>query len=247
MTLALTSFSPSGGPTTGGTKVVIVGTGLDTVDDVLFGSVPGSIDTTAVNTATLLTVIAPPISNLGTLVVKIVLVDNGVPSIVDSAASYTYTTVTLPVLATTLNSKWGMDVDTSVAQDGSAYTPVRGRTNFQPLNDPTTVDDSDFDSGAYGSDVSTQLKWSLVCTVDRKVAAGFVEDPGQAALRLTAAGVGQSNVARVRWYDRNGSTEAYEGFGLVKWAEKGGTTADKSSVDVTIMGRGARTTITNPV
>lgn len=245
MTLAITSFTPSGGPTTGGTKVVITGTGLDTVDDVLFGAVPAAIDTTAVNTATSLQVIAPAISNSGTLVVKIIVIDNAsTGTIVESASSYTYTTVTLPVLSTSNAAKWRFRIDSAVGLDGSSYIPVRAVTNFQPAFDLTTVDDSDYDSGFMGSDAATQGKWSLVCTIDRKVASGYVEDPGQALLRVAYA---TGTPVRVSWNDRNGGPEAFDGFGIVKWSEKGGSTADKSSVDVTIMGRGVRNTITNPM
>lgn len=253
MAITITSFLPTGGPTTGGTKVVIVGTGLDTVDDVEFGNVPGVIDTTAVNTATSLTVLAPAIANDGTLVVKITLIDNaGSGVIAVSTSSYTYTVVTSPVLSTALAAKWAFEVDTSVAQDGSAWTKVRGVTNFQPAVASTTQDDSDYDSVdpvtgiSWGSDVVTQLKWSLVVKLDRKTAAGYVEDPGQAQIRSCYDKAGADSVLHARWYDRNGSEEAYEGSGLVQWSDDGGDLTALSTVSVTVMGRGLRKTITNP-
>lgn len=248
MAITLTSFTPTGGPTTGGTKVQIVGTGLDTVDNVLFGTVPAAIDTTFANTPTLLQVIAPAIPNSGTLVVKIAIVDSASTGLIAvSASSYTYTTVTSPVLALASAGKWKFAVDTSVGQDGSSYIPVRGITGFTPGVDATSVDDSDFESGVWGSDGVTQVKWSLAVKLDRKVAAGYTEDPGQAVLRLAYPQVGASSVVRVRWNDRNGGPEAFDGFGTVKWSEDGGGTADKSSVSVTVMGRGTRNTITNPM
>lgn len=247
MAMVLTSFTPAGGPCTGGTKVVITGTGLTAATSVMFGDVQGAIDTTAANTATSLTVLAPAIPNADAGAKKITLLDSVTPGEVQSSTSYTYTTVTTPALSTSLASKWKFQIDTSVAQDGTAWTDVRGVTNLQPAIDQTTQDDSDYDTGLWGSDVVTQFKWSLVCKVDRKVASGYTEDPGQEALRVASfAATDAGRLVHVRFYDRNGGAEAYEGSGNVKWSDDGGATSDKSSVSVTVMGRGERLTITNP-
>jgi len=246
MSLAITSFTPNTGPTSGGTKVVITGTSLDTVDVALFGNVEAAIDTTAVNTATSLTVISPPIPNADAGTVKIELVDHATPVEVVSSGNFTYTAVSNPVLTSTLARKWKLDVDTSVAQDGSAWTNVRAVLDLQPSITPTMQDDSDYDSDGWGSDVKTMLKWSNVVKLGRKVAAGYVEDPGQAAIHVAHDQFGADGVVHVRWYDRNGGTEAYEGFAQVQWSEDGGDAAALSTVSVTLTGQGARLTITNP-
>lgn len=243
MTMAITSFTPSTGPTSGGTSVVITGTGLTAATSVMFGDVQGKIDTTATNTATSLTVIAPAIPNANAGTVKITLLDSVTPGEVQSTTSYTYTAVATPVQTTTLAKKWKFQVSTD---SGTTYIDVKGLTNFQPALDQTTQDDSDYDSGDWGSDVVTQLKWSLVASVDRKTTSGYTEDAGQAVLRTAAEQTGADGIVYVRWYDRNGGPEAYTGVGNVKWSEKGGGTADLSSVDITVMGRGERTAITNP-
>jgi hypothetical protein len=248
MALAITSFSPSTGPTTGGTKVVIVGTSLDTVDNVMFGATPASIDTTATNTATSLTVLAPPINNTDTLVRKINLVDTDTDTEVTSSTNYTYTTVTSPTLTSVPATIWKCDVDSSVGQDGTGYIPIRGIVDFQPALNTTTQDDSDYDSGLWGSDAKTQLKWQLTTKLSPKRATGYVEDPGQKILRLAHDQVGTAGTVRVRWYDRNGhGSEAYEGFGFVQWSDDGGNTQALRTVSVTIMGQGPRTHITNPI
>lgn len=246
MAITITSYTPTTGPVTGGTKAVITGTGLDTVDDVLFGDVQGAIDTTAENSATSLTVIVPAALDLTAGSVKLVLVDVDSPAQAEAATSYVYTAVSNPVLSTNTAAKWKMEIDASEAQDGSAWTPVRGITNFQPAIDQTTQDDSDYDSGIWGSKVVTQLMWSLVCDLARKTAAGYTEDPGQAILRTAYDKTGAAGVVHVRWYDRNGGPEAFEGFGTVSWSEKGGATSDLSSVTATVSGRGERTVIENP-
>ena len=131
------------------------------------------------------------------------------------------------------------------------YIDVRAIVNLTPSVASTTQDDSSYDDigddgTSWGSDTVTQLKWQISGTCDRKTAAGYVEDPGQAILRIAAAEQGSAAVVPVRWYDRFGGVEAYTGNGIVTWTEKGGSTADKSSVDFTVMGRGPRVTISNP-
>ncbi|SDJ08138.1 hypothetical protein SAMN05444157_1637 [Frankineae bacterium MT45] len=154
--------------------------------------------------------------------------------------------MTMPVLSTTLATKWVLQVDTSLAQDGSIWTPARGMTDFQPGVDQQTQDDSDYDAGVWGSDVATQLKWKLTCKFDRKVATGYAEDPGQLALRAAAVNTGNSSIVSVRWFDRNGGQEAYQGLAVVTWSDDGGNTSAKSSVSVAVSGRGPRNTISNP-
>lgn len=246
MTLAVTSFTPSAGPCTGGTRVVITGTGLTAVTAVMVGDVEATIDTTATNTATSLTFLTPAVSNDLAGTHKITVLDSVTPTEAQSSGSFTYTAVTLPTLVSAVASRWKLDVDASVALDGSNYIPVRGVTDFQPALATTTADDSDYDSGIWGSDAKTQLKWSLVTKIGRKRASGYVEDPGQKVLRDAHDQVGADGTVRVRWYDRNGGDEAYEGYAMVEWSEDGGPTTALSSASVTLMGQGARTVIENP-
>ena len=247
MTLAITSFTPTTGPTSGGTKVVITGTGLDTVDVALFGTVVAAVDTTATNTALSLTLIAPAIDNSLAGTRKINLIDTDTDTEVTSSGNYTYTSVTTPVLTSAVASKFILKVDSSVGKDGSAFIPVRGMTDFKPSVATTTQDDSDYDSGVWGSDAKTQLKWSNVLKLSRKRASGYVEDPGQKVLRLAHDQVGDAGTVLVQWYDRNGhGSEAYQGFALVQWDDDGGPTSALSTVSVTLMGQGVRTPITNP-
>ncbi|SDJ07916.1 IPT/TIG domain-containing protein [Frankineae bacterium MT45] len=241
MAAVITSFSPSTGPTAGGTAITVVGTSLNLVTTVLVGTTPAAI---TAQSSTSLTFVTPP-QPAGTK--TFFLVDETTPAMTPSATPITFSAgAALTPLSTTLATKWKLQVDSSSAQDGTGYILVRGMTDFQPGVDQQTQDDSDYDSGVWGSDVVTQLKWKNTCKLDRKVAAGYTEDPGQAILRAASATTGAPSVVRVRWYDRNGGPEAYEGYGIVTWSDDGGNTSAKSSVSVTIMGRGARATITNP-
>jgi hypothetical protein len=247
MTLAVTSFTPATGPCTGGTRVVITGTGLTAVTAVMVGDHQGTIDTTATNTATSLTFLTPAISNDLAAAMKITVLDSVTPTEAQSSGNYTYTAVTTPVLVSATASKFILKVDSSVAQDGSSFIPVRGMVDFKPSVATTTQDDSDYDSGVWGSDAKTQLKWSNVCKLSRKRATGYVEDPGQKVLRLAHDQVGAAGTVLVQWYDRNGhGSEAYQGSALVQWDDDGGATSALSTVSVTLMGQGVRTPIVNP-
>lgn len=247
MTLAVTSFTPTTGPCTGGTRVVITGTGLTAVTSVMVGDHQATIDTSATNTALSLTFITPAISNDLAGALKVTVLDSVTPTEAQSSGSFTYTAVSNPTLVSATASKWKLEIDSAVAQDGSAYIPVRGMTDFQPAVATTSQDDSDYDSGVWGSDAKTQLKWSNVCKLSRKRATGYVEDPGQKLLRLAHDQVGTAGTVRVRWYDRNGhGSEAYQGVAMVQWSEDGGATTALDTVSVTLMGQGARLGITNP-
>jgi len=246
MALAVTSFTPTTGPTTGGTSVVITGTGLTAATAVMFGDVEGAIDTSAENTATTLTVIAPAIPNVNAGDVKITVLDSATPAEAQSTGSYTYSAVSTPALTPSLASKWKVRIKNSSGD----YIDVRGLTNVQPAIAQTTQDDSDYDSVVdglqWGSDFVTGLKWSLVLKLDRKMSAGYVEDPGQKILRIASTKGGTDALVEMQWYDRNGGDEAYEGTGIVQWSDDGGDGTAKSSVSSTVMGRGPRTTIANP-
>lgn len=248
MALAVTSFTPTSGDTTGGNKVVITGTDLDTVDVVLFGDVEAPIDTNAENSATSLSVFAPAISNDDAGDVKITVLDTGTPAEAQSSTSYTYNSVSEPELSTSLMAKWKFQVKDS----SGTYIDVRGLEQFQPAVEQTLQDDTDFDSVdeasgiSWKSQVITQLGWSLNCKLARKTAAGYVEDPGQKILRLASVQSGADSLVDCRWYDRNGGEEAYQGTGQVSWSDDQGDLTQLSTVTVTINGRGKRNTITNP-
>lgn len=148
-------------------------------------------------------------------------------------------------LVSFLARKWRVDVNT-----GTTGTPVwvqvKGVTNFTPGLAPTMQATDDYDSDGWGGDEKTMLKWSLAISLLRKGTDEATPDPGQEALRAKADQFGTAGRAHVRWYDRNGGPEAYEGFGNVSWEPGGGGTGDLEPVTVNVSGVGARTDIVNP-
>lgn len=148
-------------------------------------------------------------------------------------------------LITSLARKWRLEINTS-GNATPSWTQVRGVTNFTPALAATTQATDDYDSDGWGGDEKTMLKWSLAVALLRKGVDESTPDPGQEALRAKADQFGTAGTAHVRWYDRNGSTEAYEGFANVSWEPGGGGAGDLESVTVNLTGKGARTEITNP-
>lgn len=158
----------------------------------------------------------------------------------------------VPLGAATLVRKWYLDIDTEAA-GGTApvWTPVYGITNFQPTQNTTLQDDSDYDAGGYKSSSATAIEWGATVTVSRKVVDGAptTYDPGQEALRVAASKLGVSNTVHVRFYEMTVGgprIESYEGYTAVSWAPAGGAMDAIDTVQVTLTGQGQRLTPVHP-
>lgn len=151
--------------------------------------------------------------------------------------------MSVEALTPTVNSAWRVDVDTSATETPS-WTQVRAANNISPTVNSTVQDATDYDSEGWGSDAVTLRKWQIGLGLLRKAAADGSYDPGQEALRSASESL---DLVHLRWYDRSSSEgEAYEGSALVQWAPAGGDAAGLQTVNVTLLGQGARTSITNP-
>ena len=140
-------------------------------------------------------------------------------------------------------SKFALQVDTASSQSNPTWLTVFGVFNFQPNVDYTMQDNSDYDSDSWGSDFPTQRKWNAAVSLRDKLYGG-VQDPGQAALQTAADGLEQ---VHVRFFDRKGGAEAYEGWAYVQWQPQGGDVTAESTTNVTLNGQGEREKISNPV
>lgn len=238
MAITITSVTPTTGYTVGGAISNVVGTNLDTCVGVYLGAFPATIIS---KTSTTLKFQAGPGTG-STLPIRFL---DGTTE-VTATPTWTYTTAsTTEHLTSTSTKKWRLDAS---SDGGSTWVKVRGITNLQPTVDTTTQDDSDYDSGVWGSDAKTQLKWSLTGTCKRgKGDTTGNYDPGQEILRAAHDQVGSAGSVVVRWYDRTGGPEAYTGTSFVQWSEAGGAPDALSTANFTLGGQGARTAITNPV
>lgn len=131
---------------------------------------------------------------------------------------------------------------------GAQWLQVRGISDFKPTIDSKMEDDSDYDSDGWSSSTKTGMGWKLEMTLQRKVGiTSRAYDPGQEAIRAAADQFGPDSVVHVRWYDREGGLEAYEGYASVEWSPEGGEYTALDKAKTTLNGQGARTVIANPV
>lgn len=158
-----------------------------------------------------------------------------------------------PLGASTSNRKWYVDVDTNDGVGTAAWVPVLGITNitFNPDN-ANLEDDSDFDSGGFGSQTKTATAWSAALTVARKVLTSDTTayDEGQEHLRTKSIGkTGVANSVYVRIYEMEPDgprVEAYTGHASVSWQPQGGANTALDTVQVALTGQGELAEISHP-
>lgn len=238
MAITITGITPASGPTTGGTVHYITGTDLTTVTGVTIGG--AACPLLEAQSATLMKVTSPA----GAAGAQDVVL---APGAVTLAGGFTYSAPSgNEQLVSTLARKFAVEVNTGTTA-APVWTKVRAIADLKPAVNTNLEDDSDYDGEGWASETKTQLKWSLEIKVGRKI--GFttgIYDPGQEFLRAAAVQFGQGGTVELRWYDRNGGPEAYQGFGNVSWEPEGGDTKTLDMVTIKISGSGARSDIVNP-
>ncbi len=155
-----------------------------------------------------------------------------------------------PLGGSTTNRKWRLRVNTGTS-GSPVWVTVRGVGDFQYNVSPTMQDDSDFDSGGFGSQTKTKEMWSVTATLGRKVVAGTTTyDPGQEYLRDKSFGtMGSANSVEVQFFemeDNGPRVEAYQGLAGVSWSPNGGGSDALSTVALTLAGQGKLNEITHP-
>lgn len=153
--------------------------------------------------------------------------------------------------ATALQRKWRWQINTGTAAVPNWET-VLGLQEFTPSTEPTDQEDNDYESNGWGGSTRTMLVWGLEANIShRKDSVTHVENTVHAFLRLASTAIDTTTgVVHMRWFDKNGSVEAYEGYGLITWAPDGGGMADLERVSITVTPSATSptlTTITNPV
>lgn len=133
-----------------------------------------------------------------------------------------------------------------VSTDGTNWVPLKGITDLNTSEKPTTQSTADYDNNGFDSMEKTLTSWSVVVKMDRQNTSG-VFDPGQEILRATKFQFGELARAYVRWYDRNGAPEAYSGRALVSYVQSKTAVADVEEITATLDGDGIVSAISNPV
>lgn len=130
------------------------------------------------------------------------------------------------------------------------WTPVRGVQEFTPSKEDNLEDDSDYDSDGWTSQTRTGQSWALEVKCARKASgegSDLKYDEGQEIIRKASDQFGIDGTVLVRWYNRNGGDEAYQGRAMAGFTDDGGSTTALSTATVTLTGTGARKRIENPV
>lgn len=126
------------------------------------------------------------------------------------------------------------DTDPGAVTD---WTVVRGIQEITPpAIEKNLEDDSDIDSGAWGSQVGTGIEYTLEGTCKRPAAGAT--DPGQEILIAAGRGVGNAGIA---WWKLTSKTTGEGDSGLcdVTFTEQGGARTDLRLAEFTLTGRGA--------
>jgi hypothetical protein len=153
-----------------------------------------------------------------------------------------------PTPVTALARRWRLEIDMSAAKDGSDWQLVVGVTDFSPAAEPNIEDSSSYDSEGWAENTKTGQSWELGVTVNRKINDSVkVYHPTHEAFRLASFAFGSASEVHVRYMDRNGLPEAYEGTALVTWAPSGGEYTALDQVEMTLTGTGPLVPITNPL
>ncbi|GII63542.1 hypothetical protein Skr01_36270 [Sphaerisporangium krabiense] len=143
-----------------------------------------------------------------------------------------------------LAKDWALEINTGTS-GAPVWTPVKGLTTLKEAIASTMEDDSDFDSGGWGSDQVTQRKWSLECEGRRKRDASnlvtFVPDPGQQAILNAGNLVGIGSNVEIRYYRKDGAPDAWQGFVTVDYGGGGGAVTALEPFNFKLGGQGART------
>lgn len=153
--------------------------------------------------------------------------------------------------ASTTNRKWFLDVNTGT-DAAPNWVAVNGIMDFKPARDANLEDDSDFDSGGFGSQSKTAESWSVEFKVGRKVTTASVTayDPGQEALRARSHGkMGVANSIGIRYYEMEPGgprVEAYRGRAAVTFTDDGGGVKALATASVKLAGQGELAPIAHP-
>lgn len=137
-----------------------------------------------------------------------------------------------------LVSDWTLEVaDYTNGTAPTTYTRVYGITDFTPPGVSKNLeDDSDFDSGAWGSQTATGLDYEISGTV-KVPRATATADPGQEILRVAGRGVAEDGYVHFRVI-KKGATKGYMGVADATFTEGGGSRTDLTTAEFTLSGRG---------
>lgn len=134
---------------------------------------------------------------------------------------------------------------------GTDATPdwkvLPGVVGFEWTADPNIEDFTEYDSGGWKGNEKTGQEWEATVTFNRKM---NTEQTAFAAthekIRTAFFAYGGANKIHMRFFDRNGLPEAYEGKAIPAWEPQNDEGTDLDQVQVTFTGDGPLALIANP-
>lgn len=138
-----------------------------------------------------------------------------------------------------------IDVNPSGAAD---WQPLIGIEELKPGRAQRREKDEAYEDAGAERETITGSNWMLELKVIHRTGVdGVTFNAVQEHLRVKSeASDALTGEAHVRWYDRSGVGEAWEGRCLVEWTPEGGNGGARDIVTVKLSGQGARAAITNP-
>lgn len=151
-----------------------------------------------------------------------------------------------PTPTTALARRWVLEVNmgSTVAPDWQLCFAL---TDFKFEAPPNHEDDGTYDDGGWGDYTKTAQEWTATAKFNRKATADSTAfHPVHEKLRLAWLAYGADSEVEIRWYDREGRPEAYQGIALVSWKPEGGDRKSLEQVECEFKGKRELNPITNP-
>ncbi|MGH3704204.1 MAG: phage tail tube protein [Agromyces sp.] len=146
-------------------------------------------------------------------------------------------------MTTALARRFKVDLSTLAAP--TAWVNLKGLNDLATPVSPTLQAADDYDSNGFASFEKTMQGWIVTAKARRATNAG-VFDPAQEMVRLANLQFGDLNRLNIRWYDRNGAPEAYQGIALCGFVPSKTGVADLDEATMTFTGDGVLAAIANP-
>jgi hypothetical protein len=147
---------------------------------------------------------------------------------------------------TALARRYRLELDMGTI-DLPEWTLVPGITEFTPATEPTHQEVTTYDEEGWGEHAVTKLDWTVELTLAHRAhpeTGAF--NAAQEALRKASRSFGAASYVHIRYFDRFGADDAYEGRALVTWEPDGGSPEDVDTISVTLTGSGMLAEIENP-
>lgn len=152
-----------------------------------------------------------------------------------------------PTPETALARRWRLEINM-----GTAETPdwqlCPGIMSFTWTAEPNHEDSSEYDDEGWAGNTKTGQAWEVVAGFNRKTTADQTPfSPVHEAIKTAFFAYGADSKVQLRWMDRNGLPEAYEGQALPAWEPQNDETTDLDQIEVTFTGTGPLASIANPL